>query len=169
MPSAVQKPKTGSKPWKALYRGKWYIVESVDDPGVQGKPNIYHLKGIGPVTKIEDLDIAASTEGEMDKEHIYKIIAARYNDKDQKTLESIAADVFYSGEPAAVLASGDLLDKLFLRFEQKQVEGKKAAGVDSNTFCPICKMSTAMVKLANDVPARWCSRHFVVFPVKTEG
>jgi hypothetical protein len=51
-----QPPKSGK--WKALYKGKWYPVEDVQDMG--GKPNLYRLKGIDKLVPVENLDIAAS-------------------------------------------------------------------------------------------------------------
>jgi len=45
--------------WKAKYKGKWYDVLDVEDMGA-GKQNIYHLDQVGPVEKIEDLDMVTS-------------------------------------------------------------------------------------------------------------
>ena len=64
MPTPQLQPKN-ARPWKAKYKGKWYDVEGVDDQGA-GNQNAYILKGIGPVDKIEDLDmtgLAASFKG----------------------------------------------------------------------------------------------------------
>jgi len=101
----------------------------------------------------------------MDKDSIVKVLAKRYPSQTTASVESVAADIYYSGEPAAILAAQSVIDRLFEGFYRKQIEAQKSA-VDSNEFCPICKMKTQPVKLAEGKPAKWCKSHFVVFPVK---
>jgi len=101
----------------------------------------------------------------MKKEDILTKLKTKYPTKTQNLLEQVTADVFYSGEPETVLGSELVLDKLFKRWEHKKaIEGKNT--VESNAYCPLCKMATQPIKLDNDRSAKWCSRHFVVFPIK---
>lgn len=53
-----------NRPWKALYKGRWYEVLDEEDQG-SGKKNKYYLKGVKGPVDIEDLDmtgLVASTE-----------------------------------------------------------------------------------------------------------
>ena len=109
-------------------------------------------------------------EKTVNKEAIVAILERRYAGKTRGELESVAADVYYSGEPASVLASNSTLDKLFDSYNRhkSEIDAKRSATVDTNEFCPICKTVTASIKLSDDRPAKWCPRHFVVFPIKGE-
>jgi len=106
----------------------------------------------------------------MNKEKIYLVLKSKFATKDLDTLMKVTADVFYSGEPESVLADDATVDKLFKRWEAKKglsrAEGRVAA--ESSDFCPICKMATTAIYLDKDRAAKWCSRHFVVFPSKVE-
>jgi hypothetical protein len=166
--SALKKPYSSSKPWKAKYKGKWYDVLDEEDQGA-GKKNKYYLEGVpgGPVT-IEDLDPFGIGGGVLKKETIASVLERRYKDKTRDAIESVAADIYYSGEPESVLASGTVIDKLFNRYStQKNVEAKKAS-VDSNEYCPICKIATSDIKLVGGRPAKYCRMHHVVFPAKVK-
>lgn len=171
----VKQPQTTrkQKPWRALYQGKWYDVLNVEDQGGNGNENKYLLKG-GPAhpVKVETYNPFGEDKalGKTSKEQIVAILEKRYAGRAREALECVAADVYYSGEPAAVLASESVIDKLFDSYNSRRaaVDAKKGASVDSNEFCPICKMATAGIKLADDRPAKWCPRHFVVFPIKAK-
>jgi|APGre2960657505_1045072.scaffolds.fasta_scaffold08945_1 hypothetical protein len=102
----------------------------------------------------------------MNKDKIYKILEARYGQESKEAIASVAADVYYSGEAEVALASSNVINKLFDRFTKRaSIESTKSASVESNAFCPICKLGTQKIMLS-DRPAVWCSRHFVVFPTK---
>jgi len=106
----------------------------------------------------------------MKKEEIFKTLADRYPNRTSEEVQAITADVFYSGEPESILAAPGVVDRLFNRLQrtsQDKVEAQRVAA-ESNDFCPICKMATAAIKLDNDRPAKWCSRHHVVFPAKAK-
>jgi len=85
MPTPLLKPKlphqnqSGKKPsWKAKFHGKWYEVEDVKDQGM-GKQNVYILKGLGPVEKIEDLDMGNKLAASFNKkvQARYEIVSSR--------------------------------------------------------------------------------------------
>lgn len=104
----------------------------------------------------------------MTKEEIFRQLKAMFPEQKNFLLEKVTADIFYSGEPEVVLGSGDVLKNLFERWQKKhdeKIEAQKAS-VSSIDYCPICRIATAPVKLAEDRDAKWCSRHFVVFPIK---
>jgi hypothetical protein len=103
----------------------------------------------------------------VNKDSIASVLAKRYQDKTRAEIESIATDIYYSGEPASILASSSVIAKLFDRYsDQKKADNKKAS-VDSNEYCPICKMATSSIKLAEGRPAKWCRLHHIVFPCKS--
>lgn len=81
-----EKPK-----WKAKYKGKWYDVLDVEDQGA-GKQNVYHLDGIGPIEKIEDLNMVKGT-AKQSKEIVM------FHNKLMDKYQITAADILkFSGE-----------------------------------------------------------------------
>jgi hypothetical protein len=79
---------------------------------------------------------------------------------------AVATDIFYSGEPAShVLASDETTDRLVAGYKARLAGSQSVAASDPAT-CPVCKAPLKPVKLANDRDAVYCSKHFVVFPVK---
>lgn len=85
---ADKKPKVT---WKAKYKGKWYDVLDVEDQG-SGKQNVYHLAGIGPIEKIEDLNMVKGT-AKQSKEIVM------FHNKLMAKYQITAADILkFSGE-----------------------------------------------------------------------
>ena len=85
---------------------------------------------------------------------------------DEKMVQSVATDVEFSGDPEIVLANEALIMRLGNKY-QDRVEGIKRVQADNGTMCPICKLPMKPIKLTADKAAVWCSKHFVVFPVKS--
>lgn len=106
----------------------------------------------------------------MNRDDIYKKLRKDFPEKESTFIEKVTADVYYSGEPETILSSSKLVDKLFSRWEKRALEAEvtQKVAAESNSICPICKIPTTPIKLDGNRPAKWCSRHFVVFPVRAE-
>ena len=84
----------------------------------------------------------------------------------REAVRAVATDLVYSGEADVVLAQPSVVDRLFDRFRLSQKGPLQVQAQDAKT-CPICKTLMRPVKLDDDVPAVYCNKHFVVFPVRT--
>lgn len=90
-------------------------------------------------------------------------------DLDSQGARSIATDLYYSGEWEEVIASDSAVDKLIKSYQNRtQADATRRVAANDPTRCPICKTELKPVKLDSDRDAVWCSKHFVVFPVKKD-
>lgn len=106
----------------------------------------------------------------MTLENILKAVSQKRPDLNRNEARAVATDILYSGEDEDVVLASGVIDKLLDGYKARQAAlGKSVAASDPKT-CPICKLPLKPVLLADDRPAVFCSKHFVVFPVpsKTE-
>jgi len=106
----------------------------------------------------------------MDKDQISTKLRTLRPQLSPEARQSISADIYYSGEPETVLADFNVMDKLISSYQEKlasQGGNRAVAARDPNT-CPECQIPMKAVLLADDRPAKYCPKHFVVFPVKSE-
>ena len=103
-------------------------------------------------------------------ERIVASLKKRYPKKDVAELRAVATDIHYSGEEEAILANDILVDKLFSKWKDKRKEAEAAQKFSHEAVgvCPICKVGMKPINLSEDRKAIWCSKHFVVLPVKSE-
>lgn len=100
-------------------------------------------------------------------EQIVAKLKQRRPDLDGQGLRAISADLYYSGEWENVIASDSAVDKLIKSYQNRtQADATRRVAANDPTRCPICKTELKPVKLDSDRDAVWCSKHFVVFPVK---
>jgi len=106
----------------------------------------------------------------MDKDQIAKKLRLVRPQLSPEARQSIATDIFYSGEPETVLADLNLVDKLISSYHEKIASkgGNRAVAARDPNTCPECQLPMKPVLLADDRPAKYCPKHFVVFPCKQE-
>ncbi len=103
----------------------------------------------------------------MSIDAIVQKISGNYPHLVREEVRALATDIHYSGEqPEVILANEDVMDKLIHNFRNRHKP--KRALADNDRECPICKLPLKAVLLADDRPASFCPKHFVVFPVKKE-
>lgn len=104
----------------------------------------------------------------MDKEQISKKLKTLRPQLSPEARQFIAADIYYSGEPEAVLADFDIMDKLVSSYHEKLASkgGDRAVAARDPNTCPECQVAMKAVLLADDRPAKYCPKHFVVYPIK---
>jgi hypothetical protein len=100
---------------------------------------------------------------------IITTIEKKRPDLNRQEVRSIATDIYYSGEdPSTILASSGTLDRLISGYKSRLAAASQSVAANDPTICPICKVALKPVKLANERKAVYCSKHFVVFPIKPE-
>lgn len=101
---------------------------------------------------------------------IIKEIMEKRPNMTRQEIRSVATDILYSGEcPDTVLASSSTIDKLIEGYRSRQTAaGRQSVAANDPTICPVCNLPLKPVKLANDRKAVYCSKHFVVFPIRPE-
>jgi hypothetical protein len=106
----------------------------------------------------------------MDKDQIAKKLRLVRPQLSPEARQAIAADIYYSGEPETVLADLNLVDKLISSYHEKIASkgGNRAVAARDPNTCPECQLPMKPVLLADDRPAKYCPKHFVVFPCKQE-
>ena len=103
----------------------------------------------------------------MTVESIIKELGSRNPAWSREEVRAVATDIFYSGEPTReILGSDKLLDKLLTGFASRQASSADRVAADDPNTCPICKLPLQPVILAEGRHAVFCSKHFVVYPVK---
>lgn len=104
----------------------------------------------------------------MTKDQINKELKKIHPELIPTIRQQIAADIFYSGEPETILADLDIVDKLISSYHEKLASkgGDRAVAARDPNTCPECQQPMKPVLLADDRPAKYCPKHFVVFPVK---
>jgi hypothetical protein len=85
---------------------------------------------------------------------------------DDDMIRSVVKDVEFSGDPELVLCNESLIKRLGEKFQERVEGNKKRVQAEDAECCPICKFPLKPVRLAGDRKAVWCSKHFVVFPIK---
>jgi hypothetical protein len=85
---------------------------------------------------------------------------------DEDMVRSVVKDVEFSGDPELVLCNEELIKKLGEKYQERVEGNKKRVQAEDSATCPICKYPLKPVRLSGDRKAVWCSRHFVVFPIR---
>jgi hypothetical protein len=105
----------------------------------------------------------------MTLETILNEVVTKRPELSRQEARAVATDILYSGEEASVvLASKPTIDKLISGYKTRQSNQLSVAANDPTT-CPVCKIPLKPIKLTDDRPAVYCSKHFVVFPIRPEG
>jgi len=103
----------------------------------------------------------------MTLDTILSAVVTKRPDLTQQEARAVAIDILYSGEEASfVLASETTVDKLIQNYKTRQVLSQKDVTANDPSTCPVCKLPLKPVKLADDRDAVFCSKHFVVYPVR---
>lgn len=92
--------------------------------------------------------------------HVERVLESK------EAVASVVNDIMYSGVPEVIVADDKLIKKLGEKFSKKAELRSKQVQADNATLCPICKCPLKPVLLADNKKAVYCSKHFVVFPVK---
>lgn len=103
-------------------------------------------------------------------EQIVAALKKRYPKKTDGEIRAVAADLHYSGEAETIIADDSQVARMFRKWTErrKAAEANPRYSTESTEVCPICKVGLKPIKLDGERNAIWCSKHFVVLPVKDE-
>ena len=103
-------------------------------------------------------------------EKIVTVLKKRYPKKSVSEIRAVAADLHYSGEGEILADNPKVVERLFEKWsERKKAEAEPRYGSETAVdVCPICKVGLKPIKLDGDRDAIFCSKHFVVLPLKSK-